>query len=251
VTGDIGLEERPSDRFDLLNRVMADAEQATIPIPCPFSMAPAVASDGQAIWFVDVSKYDSATGTGAAIVRLDPTTNTPGTSVPVPFINGFLFDSLGAVFYSDPQKGWERVVTGSTTADSLGVLTTLPRPAGTGLWVEGADHATAAYVTQAGGAGQVVQINGSLVGGDAQAAYTDVRSNAAGGATEEQLWRYPIDGSAATKIAVAPTVDGSSLDYTGDPLPASDGKGVVKLWLTHALLPQQPAPVLLQWTPLP
>jgi len=150
-----------------------------------------------------------------------------------------------------PQKGWERVVTGSTTADSLGVLTTLPRPAGTGLWVEGADHATAAYVTQAGGAGQVVQINGSLVGGDAQAAYTDVRSNAAGGATEEQLWRYPIDGSAATKIPVAPTVDGSSLDYTGDPLPASDGKGVLKLWLTHALLPQQPAPVLLQWTPLP
>jgi len=41
------------------------AEQATIPIPCPFAMFPGVASDGQAIWFVDVSKYDSTTDTGA------------------------------------------------------------------------------------------------------------------------------------------------------------------------------------------
>lgn len=111
------------------------------------------------------------------------------------------------------------------------------------------DHGSAAYVTRAGGAGETVPISGSLVGGDAQAAYTDVRGTSASGASEEQLWRYPLDGSTPTQIAVAPTVDGGSLDFTGDPLPTSNGKGVIKVWLTRGLLPQQPSPILLQWTP--
>jgi hypothetical protein len=225
------------------------AEQATIPIPCAFILEPAMASDGDAIWFMDVSKYDSTTDKGAVITRLDPTTNTPGASVPVPFVNGYLADSQGALFYFDPQKGYYRLTTGSTSLDSLGTLASVVRPAGTGLWVESHDQTSAQYFTQAGSPDHTVQIGGILVGGDGQAAHAEVLGNN-DGVSEEQLWRYPIDGSTPTKIAVAPTIDGNSLYYSSDPLPVSNGDGFLKMWTAHGGT-QQPSLILLQWTPVP
>jgi hypothetical protein len=223
-------------------------ELATIPVPCTaFYTAGPIASDGAAIWFVDDSKYDSSTNKGGVIARIDPQTNAPGASVPLPSENGYLADSQGAVFYSDSKQNYYRLTTGSTTLDSLGTLSSGALPAGTGLWVQSSGGKSAQYVTQAGAPQATLQIDGGLLGGDASAAYIEVGGYNAAGVSENQLWRYPIDGSTPTQIASAPMIDGSPLDYSGSPLLISNANGVLKIWtINNGTTP----PVLLQWTPL-
>ena len=223
-------------------------EQATIQVPCDvFGTAGPIASDGTAIWFVDDSKYDSSTDKGVVLTRIDPATNAPGTSVPLPFINGSLADSQGALFYFDPAKGYYRLTTGSTTLDSLGALGDAVQPTGPGLWVQSSGGKSAQYFTQAGSPQATLQIGGNLVGGDASAAYVEVDGTNSAGDFETQLWRYPIDGSAPAQIASAPTVDGNPLNYSGDPLLISTGNGILKIWTTNS---GTTPPVMLQWTPL-
>jgi hypothetical protein len=227
------------------------AELATIATPCSaFGDVDLMASDGEALWFVDNSKYDSTTGKGAVITRIDPATNAPGTSVPLPVVGGYAYDSQGAFFYAGSDQTYYRLVTGSTAFDSLGIFKTVPRPVGTGLWSQDNTNKTASYYTQAGTPQASVQIKGSLAGGDASAAYTEVSgTNDSASAFEDQLWRYPIDGSAPTKIAVAPTIDGNSFGYTDDPQPISNGDGFLKIWTTR-IGNQQLWSILLQWTPV-
>jgi hypothetical protein len=223
-------------------------EQATIPVPCTaFYTAGPIASDGAAIWFVDDSKYDSSTNKGGVITRIDPQTNAPGASVPLPSENGYLADSQGAVFYSDSKQNYYRLATGSTTLDSLGTLSSGALPAGTGLWVQSSGGKPAQYFTQSGTPQATLQIDGGLVGGDASAAYIEVGGSNAVGVSENQLWRYPIDGSTPTQIATSPTVDGSPLYYSGDPRLISNANGILKIWTINS---GTTPPVLLQWTPL-
>ena len=225
------------------------AKQATVAVPCGYFGKPEMASDGDAMWFVDVSKYDGGTGKGAVMTRLDPQTNTPGTSVPLPFINGYRIDSQGALFYYDTgDKGYYRLTTGGSAFDQLGVLRSPVHAAGTGLWVGSQDGKTAAYYTTAGTPAATLQTGGSVVAGDATAAYVEVLGNNPQGQTEEQLWRHPVDGSTPTQIASSPTIDGSFLSYFGDPMPISNGDGVLKFWSTHSGFNQQ-SQILLQWTP--
>jgi hypothetical protein len=223
-------------------------EQATIPVPCTaFYTAGPIASDGAAIWFVDDSKYDSSTNKGVVITRIDPQTNAPGTSVPLPSENGYLADSQGALFYSDSNQNYYRLTAGSTTLDSFGTLGSGARPAGTGLWVQSSDGRSAQYFMQAGTPQATLQIGGAVLGGDASAAYIEVGGQNAAGVSENQLWRYPIDGSTPTQIASAPTIDGEPLSYFGDPLLISNANGVLKIWtINNGTTP----PVLLQWTTL-
>jgi hypothetical protein len=209
------------------------AEQATIAVPCGFFGHPEMASDGTNIWFADVSKYDLATEKGAVMTELDPTTNAPSsTSVPLPFINGYRIDSQGAFFYfdTDPKNGYYRLTTGAGAFESLGGLNSPAHPAGTGLWVQSQDGQTAQYFTSAGSPQATVQIGGSLLTGDASGVYAEVLGNGPSGAAEEQLWRYPIDGSTPTEVATAPLLDGQFLSYFGDPLPIDNGDGLLKYW---------------------
>jgi hypothetical protein len=230
-------------------------EQATIPIPCASVIGPVVGSDGGALWYEDTTNADPSTGKGAVAMRIDPTTNTPGTNVPLPSIGGYFLDSHGAVFYADESDGYFRLATGSTAFAMIGTFATTPIPAWSGLWVEGADGASAQDFTHAGSPDDTVQINGaqglggSLVGGDASAAYAEVEVTSASG-TASELWRYPIDGSAPTRLAVPPTVDGSPLTYLDDPPPTTTADGFLKIWLT-AGDSTQGSRILLQWTALP
>ncbi len=227
------------------------AKQATVAVPCGYFGKPEMASDGQSMWFVDVSKYDGGTGTGAVLTRLDPQTNqpVPGSSVPLPFINGYRIDSQGALFYYDTgAKGYYRLTTGASAFDQLGVLRSPVHAAGTGLWVGSQVGKTASYYTAAGTPAATVQTGGSVVAGDAAAAYVEVLGNNPQGQTEEQLWRYPVDGSTPTQIASSPTIDGSFLSYFGDPMPIATGDGVLKFWSTRSGSDQQ-TQILLQWTP--
>jgi hypothetical protein len=225
------------------------AEQATIAVPCGYSGRPEMVGDGDAMWFVDVSKYDLTSKSGAVLTRLDPQTNAPGVRVPMPFIGGYHIDSQGALFYygTDATQGYYRLTTGSTAFESLGALRSPVSVGGSGLWVGSQDGKTASYYTSAGTAQAVLQVDGSVVAGDPGAAYIEVLGNNAQGTTEEQLWRYPIDGSTPKQIASSPTIDGSFASYYGDPMPISNGDGVLKFWRAHS---GAQTTMVLQWTPV-
>jgi uncharacterized membrane protein len=227
------------------------AKQATIPVTCGFFGKPEIASDGTSIWYVDVSKYDLGTQQGAVIRQLDPATNAPsGTSLPLPFINGFRQDSQGAFFYfgTDPNQGYYRLATGATAFDQLGQLgSNVGSPAGAGIWVASKDYKSVSYYTSSGTPQVTLSVDGSLVAGDAGAAYVETQGIDASGNLTNQLWRYPIDGSAPTELATAPTVDGQALDYFGDPLPAANGDGIVKFWFLRDANDQWQ--LVLGWTP--
>ena len=228
-------------------------EQATIAVPCdPFDTAGTTASDGDAIWFEDSSKYDSTTLKGNVMTRIDPQTNQLGTSVPLSAIGGYTRDSQGAFFYFDGQKNGFRLTTGSTAFDSFGSLSAYFSmvPGGTGLWAQDSTGKTAVYFTQGGTPTVTLPVGGALVAGDANAAYEEVEGVNSSGAFETQLWRYPIDGSTATQINSAPTIDGEPLGYSPDPQPIANGNGVLKLWSTRNAN-QQLSEILLQWTPAP
>ena len=229
------------------------AEQATIPVPCnAFGSAGPTASDGTALWFEDDSKYDLTTLKGAVVTRIDPTTNAPGASVPLPSVGGRLLDSQGALFYVDEQESYFRLTTGSAAFDSFGSMSSYfsVYPAGTGLWAGTSAATSALYFTQAGTPSATIQVGGGIVTGDTHAAYAEVLGNSDQGVAEEQLWEYPLDGSTPTMIATSPTIDGNFLDYFGDPLPIDNGNGVLKLWSTRGAN-QQLSDILLQWAPVP
>jgi hypothetical protein len=227
------------------------ARQATVAVPCAFFGKPEMASDGSAMWFIDVSKYDLGTGKGAVMVELDPATNAPASaSVPLPFINGYRQDSTGAFFYygTDQDQGFYRLATGASAFDQLGSLgSNVGRPAGPGIWVASKDGKTASYYTSSGTPQASLTIDGTLVAGDASAAYVETEGNDASGKTVDQLWRYPIDGSAPAQLGVSPTIDGQGLNYYGDPLPVANGDGVMKFWLVRDANDQWQ--VVLGWTP--
>jgi hypothetical protein len=227
------------------------AEQATIPVPCGYFGKPEMASDGTNIWFVDVSKYDLGTGQGAAMTELDPTTNAPSsTSVPLPFINGYRIDSQGAFFYfdTDPTNGYYRLTTGAGAFESLGGLNSPAHPAGTGVWVQAPGGTQAQYYASSGSPQATLEIGGSLVAGDQNAAYAEVLGNSPQDTAEEQLWRYPVDGSTPAQIASTPTLDGQFLSYFDDPQPIANGDGVLKFWNIGSNLG---GPFLLiQWVPV-
>ena len=237
-------------RFDAVTL----AEQATVSISCGPDGAPEIASDGDAVWFVDASKYDSSKDSGLVLTRIDPATNAPGTTVPLPAGHETLMGSTGVLFYGDDSYGYYRLVTGSTTFDSLGTLGTYsgkPFAGGTGLWVLSGDLASAKYFTAAGGnPSATVTIAGAVVAGDATAVYVAIPGEDAQGLWQAQLWRYPIDGSTPTRLAVPPIFGGSYLSYSSDPPTISVSDGVLKLWSTAGGSSSIPSPILLQWVSL-
>jgi hypothetical protein len=196
-------------------------------------------------WYEDISKFDEATGKGAALVRLDPTTNQPGTAVPLPFINGYYTDSQGALFVDKTDLGLYRLTTGGSTMDPFGTFKNQTYAAGPGFWVQSDTAKTALYYTHAGSPDATVTIDGSVVGGDASGAYVDT----SGQDGTPQLWRYPADGSAPLQIGTAPTIETNDLSYFADPQPLTAVNGAVKYWL---LTPTgaATATLYLQWLPL-
>ena len=221
-------------------------EQATIPIPCGFFDSPETVSDGSALWFIDVTRYDGGTNKGAVLTRIDPVTNAFGPSVDLPFINGNRLDSQGALFYFNnaPEGGYYRLMPGDTSITKLAPWDPGTHAGGTGLWVSTSDGRTAQYFSDAGGPQVTLPIDGTLVAGDSSSAY--VERNTAGAA---DLWRYPINGT-ATKIGTAPTLDGGDLGYFADPQPIVAPDGFIKLWHSSPT-GTNPRTLYFQWVPLP
>ena len=224
-------------------------EQATIPIPCASVTGPLIASDGSAIWFENTTSYHPATKKGAVATRIDPSTNKPGATVPMPSAGGYLIDSQGAVFYDDMNTNAYYVLTdGSAAFVSLGKFANVAVPSGSGLWVQNGTGKPAEYFTTAGSPDHTVQIKGTLVAGDASAVYAEAQVATSNGGTQPALLRYPIGGSSFTRIALPPKVNGNPQGYTGNPAPTVNPDGFVTLWAVQSDSPQ--ASILLQWIPL-
>jgi hypothetical protein len=224
-------------------------EQATIPVPCAGVTQPIVASDGSALWFEDTTTYHPATKKGAYAVRLDPTTGKPGTRVPMPEAGGYLIDSQGAIFYTNPDTTAYYVLPGGASAFvSLGKFARTAIASGAGLWTQSGVGKPAMLYTQAGTAARTVTVAGTLVAADSAALYAEVDHATLGGGTELQLWRYPIDGTTPTELALPPKVNGSPELYSVGPPPTTTADGFVKVWAIQSDSPQ--ASIELQWTPL-
>ncbi len=227
-------------RFDAQTLVL----QATIPIACA-AFGPTIASDGEAIWYEDDSKRDLATGKGAVLIRLDPTTNQPGPTIQLPFVGGSWLDSQGALFQYGTDTGLYRLTAGGTTMEPFGPSKGRLFAAGTGFWVQSDTDQTALHYTHADSPDATVATGGTLEAGDASAAYVE-KSGSDG---VSSLWRYPADGSAPTQIGRAPTVDTNALSYVFDPRPLPASSGVIKYWVI-ASGDASTTTLYLQWLPL-
>lgn len=228
------------------------AKQGDYPIPCTNGYpGPHLASMGDAVWFVDTTKVDPNTGAGTALTRIDPSTNAPGTSVPLPSPDGCCEASQGAIFcYCGNSDEWR--LTGSDSALVVVGNYSQIYPAGTGFWAE--QNQSAVYVDDPGGPAVSLPMTGgtlsdTIVGGDPTGVYFQ------GEPPDESLSRQATDGSALVTLAQAP-VSGSGIEQTtydfdrgGFPWFATPN-GYLHLWSFKAT-PDSQQMLWLQWAPLP
>ena len=126
-------------------------------------------SMGDALWFIDETNLDTGTGAGAVLTQIDPATNAPGKSVPLPYSGGCCRDSQGAVFCSCGQSDVWRLTESDSAFVDLGNYSTI-YPAGTGFWTE--QDPSALLVDGPSSTTAVpLQVATHLVGGDAAGIY--------------------------------------------------------------------------------
>ena len=205
-------------------------------MPCDGGIAgPRIVSTGTAVWFVDTTKVDATTGTGATLTRIDPDTNRPGRSVPLGYVGGCCQDAQGAVT-CNCGNGLSRLDEDAAAFRPLGSYTRI-YPAGAGFWTEQGDSAV--FVDGSGSVSATVPLQDRrIVGGDPTGVYLQ------GGSPAVTLWRQPADGSAAVRVAAAP-IFGTGLDQTfadyltgGFPWFATP-HGFVHLWIHDKALDLQ------------
>ncbi len=218
--------------------------QATFPIPCTFGYpGPRIVSMGTSVWFVDTSAYDLNAQTGAKLTRIDPTTNQPGSSVPLGFIGGCCQDSQGAVFCYCSQGTLSGLADGGSGFVSLGQPSGSIFPVGDGVWTTD-QNGDAVLERVDGSTSPPIPLQGAqIVGGDANGLYVQ-QSRA-----QIELLYQRSDGSAPTQVGAAPVIgtglDQTNLDYeTGGPVKLAAPGGLATLWLYQGT-------VYGQWAPLP
>ena len=220
---------------------VALAVQGTYPLACTSGYpGPRIVSTGDALWVVDTSKVDPATGSGAVLARLDPGTHLPRRSVPLGYTAGCCAEGQGALFCFCGQ-GLSRLLDADSAFVNLGDYNPI-YPAGTGVWAE--QNGSAVFVDGPSGPSTVFPIpDGRLVGGDPRGVYVE------SGISPTNLLRQSVDGSAPVKIASAPIfgsgIDETDLDYlSGSAAKFSLQDGFATIWVFQKAL-------YLQWAPLP
>jgi hypothetical protein len=169
----------------------------------------------------------------------------------MPSAEGYIFDSQGAIFYTDDNGAYFVLSAGSSPGSafaSLGNFPTTAIPFGAGLWTQAAEGKPAEYFTTAGTPDHTVPIRGTLVGGNATDVFAQAQSPTAGGGTQPALLRFPVDGSPSGRLALPPKVGQAPLLYDGKFTPTVTADGFVTIWESRA--DGQPS-VLLQWVALP
>jgi hypothetical protein len=222
------------------------------PIPCTgFEGAPRLTSMGDAVWFVDTTHSDPGTGSGTMLTRIDPSTNAPGTSVPLPGPDGCCQASQGAIFCYCGQSDLWRLTASDPAFVDLGNYTQI-FPAGTGFWTE--QGPAALYVDAPGGPSITIpftdpQLEDRVVGGDRTAVYVQ------GEPPDTPLSRVAGDGTPPVRLTNAPTYGSditlTQLDYLTGAFPwFATPRGYLHLWEFKETLDSRLA-LWLQWAPLP
>jgi hypothetical protein len=224
------------------------AKQGDYPIPCG---ANRLVSMGDAVWFVNTTNTDLSTGAGTVLTQIDPTTNAPGKSIPIPLADGCCQSSQGAIFcYCGNSDEWRLTDNDSAFVD-LGNYGQI-YPAGDGFWAQQGNNVV--FVDGPGGPQTTIaltegNVGDSLVGGDSDSAYLE------GEPPTNQLLRQPADGSPPVPIAQAPTsgtdVFLTTYDYNSGGFPwFATANGYLHLWVFKGSADSQQA-LWLQWAPLP
>lgn len=266
--GDSGCEVTRLDPVTL-------AVQAQVTTVCSAGQTD-FAAVGDAIWFVDPTGADAA-GHGGHLKRIDPATNkvdtTPGGTIDLPFVSPVLHvPGVGALFVTtsqglvlgDHQHGAYFLRAGGGAFQDL----SLPANAsvfrtvagGGGVWTQtevgtsAAPEGSATSFSADATNGAQVGINGNLVGADDAALYADQSDD---DALPDELWRYPIDRSLPSKLAVGGFVPNGfggqmRLIYRdpGVPLLVGDHE-VVKVWYVASPTTPDQGAVMLQAAPIP
>jgi hypothetical protein len=203
--------------------------QATVSVPCsPFGALLLTTED--AAWAND----------GTSLRRVDPSTSALGSPIALPVADGILLASRSAVFNSsnDDPSHWYRLTTADAGFVDMGELTSVIAPAGAALWADQFDGAKR-YSTPNAGPDLSIDIDGVLVTADDNAIYA-ARSEST--SSQSELWRYPIDGSAATLAAAndveVPAAFGNTILRYEDARMVSDGTNLVAVWQTLGALDQ-------------
>ena len=230
------------------------AKQGDYPIPCTNFDPPHLSSMGDAVWFIDTTRSDPNTGAGTMLTRIDPTTNAPGTSVPLGDATGCCLDSQGAVFcHCGNSDVWRLTVNDAAFVDLGNFGYSSIFAAGTGFWSEQSDNAV--FVDAPGPPSASVPLGGGrVVGGDTTGVYLQ-GANVQVGSMSIPLQRYPADGSAPVTLASAPTVgsgiDETQFDYLTEGFPwFATGQGYIHLWEFKETADSHDA-LWVQWAPLP
>jgi hypothetical protein len=235
------------------------AVRGTVTVPCDFVGAVFVWFDG-AVWFLDRTTAD-ADAHGGRLRRIDPQTLQVSGDVVVPFANGRLIASDGALFWLAQASLGDvaadhalyRLLPGETALTSFGPAPdNAIFPAAEGYWTTSQYGGPALYRASPEDPGSPLVVDGQLVGADESAVY--VAKNSSFDGTPE-LWRHPVDGSAPDKLALGVTLQTENGDQTlayldNSPLMFSAGYAV-KLWLVPASTDHQHNPLVMQVTPLP
>lgn len=218
------------------------ASRATLAIPCAFGYpGPKIVGSGSAVWYLDTSHFDPSTGKGANMVRIDPASGAPGTSVSLPATSGCCQDGQGAIYcYCGAGDEWALDENGSAFRD-VGKYAPII-PVANGFWSEQGNAAV--FVPASGGSPTTLPLNGqNMVGGDATGFYFEKSQSSI------ELWRQPADGSPPTQIATAPTfgtgINQNTPDYLIGSQPTfATTDGFAHFWLENQAL-------YLQWAQLP
>ncbi len=271
--GDVGCQVSRLDPVTL-------TVQANVQTVCGGQNATAFAAVGDAIWFVDSTGADAG-GRGAHLRRIDPATNKIDTSadgsVELPFITDFLgapgpislmpsqlfASTSSALIFGDHQNGAYRFVPGSGI-DPLGKPgggVELGRfAAGDGVWIQTTigtfdePEGTVGFYTGGSTPDTELGVNGYLVGADDRAIYSSYSAN---DDEVDGLWRYPVDGSPAERIATSGYVPNGfggqqTLLYRNPGAPLLLGDHVaVKFWIVVSSTENTQSALMIQAAPLP
>ncbi|MEO6349985.1 MAG: hypothetical protein ABIP53_04975, partial [Candidatus Limnocylindrales bacterium] len=236
--------------------------RGSVAVPCDLFSSTFTSFD-DAIWFLDRTTAD-ADAHGGRLRRIDPVTREVTGDIVVPYVNGYMTSTPEALFWlaqgrrapNQDDASVFRLLPGETALTSFGVLDSDSQPllnfspAGEGFWAWPRFDAPPVFRSSPSDPGVALTINGSLVGADETALYTNQVSTFD---SLPELWRYPVDGSAASRLAVGVTIQTANGDQTlsyNAPLLFQEGYAV-QLWVVLSRIEQSVRSLVMQATPLP
>ena len=194
------------------------AVQAQVPTICSDQGRSSFGVVGDAIWFIDGTGA-AANGTGAHLRRIDPATNkvdpNPGGNLDLPYLPpgigiptaaAILASTSAGLIVGDRHNGIYRLSAGSDSFEQIVLPATASTlfPTGAGVWTQtevgtsGAPEGVVTFATGDPASDVKVGINGYLVGADDSAVYATPPLETQ---QLDELWRYPTDGGAPTRLA--------------------------------------------------